>query len=165
MTATHTTGMDATGAPAPVATATRSTIGCLIPARSESATISLAIESILGQSRLPDVIHVIVNNSDDDTAAFAAEFAGPHIRVIDGVEQFTSLYVHNVGTPGVAGTRSGALDYGFTLIEGYDYFFVLDGDTVAGPDEVAQLENAIVAGAVPDGVRTHRGLASRAQRD
>lgn len=149
MTALHTAQIGATpAAPAARATPVRATIGCLIPARSDSASIGLAIESILGQTRLPDVIHVIVNNPDDDTAASAKEFAGPHLRVVDGVEQFTSLFVHDVGTPGVAGTRSGALDYGFTLVEGYDYFFVLDGDKIAAPDDVARLENEVIMGAV-----------------
>ena len=121
--------------------AVRATIGCLIPAHNEAESIRAAIGSVLDQSRLPDVVHVIVNNSTDNTAVFAEEFAGPHTRVVDGAEQYTSLYVHNIGTPGVVGTRSGALDYGFTLVEGYDCFFVLDADMVASPGDVAGIEN------------------------
>lgn len=132
----------------------RATIGCLIPAHNEAESIRFAIASILDQSRLPDVVHVIVNNSTDDTAVFAEEFAGPHTRVVAGVEQSTSLYVHNIGTPGVTGTRSGALDYGFTLVEGYDCFFVLEGDTVAAPDDVEKIENEFVFDSIARTTRT-----------
>jgi len=144
MTTIDTAQIGSTRAGAALVSSARATIGCLIPAHNEAESIRSAIASILDQSRLPDVVHVIVNNSTDDTAVFAEEFAGPHTRVVAGVEQSTSLYVHNIGTPGVAGTRSGALDYGFTLVEGYDCFFVLEGDTVAALDDVKKIEDEFV---------------------
>src|SRR5690606_33095468 len=56
----------------------RSTIGCIIPAYNEEASIAGVITSLLAQTRVPDVIHVVVNNTTDATVRIASEFAGPH---------------------------------------------------------------------------------------
>ena len=121
----------------------RPTIGCVIPAYNEADSIAQVLESLLGQTRLPDVIHLIVNNTSDDTVKIASEFAGPHMRVIDGVEQFTELYVHDIGKN--KDKKVGALNYGFTLVEGCDFFLGVDGDTTAAPDAIERLEEEIVS--------------------
>ncbi|HBR88963.1 MAG TPA: glycosyltransferase family 2 protein, partial [Microbacterium sp.] len=41
----------------------RSTIGCIIPAYNEEESIADVIQSLLAQTRVPDVIHVVVNNT------------------------------------------------------------------------------------------------------
>jgi len=119
----------------------RPTIGCIIPAYNEADSIAQVLESLLNQTRLPDVIHLIVNNTSDDTVKIATEYAGPHIRVIDGEEQFTEIYVHDIGKN--KDKKVGALNYGYTLVEGCDYLLGVDGDTTAAPDAVEQLEAEI----------------------
>jgi len=121
----------------------RPTIGCVIPAYNEADSIAAVLESLLAQTRLPDVIHLIVNNTSDDTVKIATEFAGPHLRVIDGEEQFTEVYIHDIGKN--KDKKVGALNYGFTLVEGCDYFLGVDGDTTAAPDAIQRLEEEIVS--------------------
>ncbi|HSP51867.1 MAG TPA: glycosyltransferase family 2 protein [Cryobacterium sp.] len=115
----------------------RSTIGCIVPAYNEAESIASVIDSLLSQTRLPDVIHVVVNNTTDDTVEIASHFAGPHTRVSDGVEQLTEVFVHDIGVN--PDKKVGALNYGFSLIEGCDYLLGVDGDTTADPRAIAQL--------------------------
>ena len=49
----------------------------VIPAYNEAESIEAVLRSLLKQTRLPDEIHVIVNNTKDDTFELAAKFAGP----------------------------------------------------------------------------------------
>ena len=55
----------------------RASIGCVIPAYNEAESISSVLDSLLMQTRPPDVIHVIVNNTTDDTV----EIAGTPVRI------------------------------------------------------------------------------------
>ncbi|MBC7724482.1 MAG: glycosyltransferase family 2 protein [Burkholderiaceae bacterium] len=121
----------------------RPTIGCVIPAYNEADSIAAVLESLLAQTRLPDVIHLIVNNSTDDTVRIASDFAGPHSREVDGVVQFTEIYVHDIGLN--RDKKVGALNYGFSLVEGCDYLLGVDGDTTSDPDAIAALEAEIVS--------------------
>ncbi|CAN5195683.1 N/A [soil metagenome] len=121
----------------------RPTIGCVIPAYNEAESIADVLESLLGQTRLPDIIHVVINNTTDDTVAIASRYAGPHMREIDGIEQFTEVYVHDIGKN--QDKKVGALNYGYTLVEGCDYLLGVDGDTVAEPDAVEKLEQEIAS--------------------
>ena len=43
----------------------RATVGCVIPAYNEAETIAGVLDSLLMQTRLPDVIHVIINNTSE----------------------------------------------------------------------------------------------------
>ncbi len=119
----------------------RPAIGCVIPAYNEAESIAEVLQSLLAQTRHPDVIHVIVNNSTDDTVAIASRYAGPHTVVVNGAEQFTEIYVHDIGKN--PDKKVGALNYGFTLVEGCDYLLGVDGDTTAAPNAVAALEAEI----------------------
>jgi cellulose synthase/poly-beta-1,6-N-acetylglucosamine synthase-like glycosyltransferase len=121
----------------------RATIGCIIPAYNEAESIADVLEALLNQTRLPDIIHVVINNTTDDTVKIASEFAGPHMRSIKGVEQFTEVYVHDIGKN--KDKKVGALNYGYTLVEGCDYLLGVDGDTVADPRAVEFLEAEIVS--------------------
>ena len=56
----------------------RPRIGTIIPAYNEAESIESVLHGLLAQTRLPDEIHVIVNNTRDETFALAAPFAGPH---------------------------------------------------------------------------------------
>ena len=55
----------------------RPTVGCIIPAYNEAETIAGVLDSLLKQTRLPDVIHVIINNTSDESVEIAGHYAGP----------------------------------------------------------------------------------------
>ncbi|MBD7958832.1 glycosyltransferase family 2 protein [Microbacterium sp. Sa4CUA7] len=116
----------------------RSTIGCVIPAYNEEESIGAVIQGLLDQTRVPDVIHVVVNNTSDATVKIASEYAGPHEIITDLGEQFTEVFVHDIGKN--PDKKVGALNYGYALVEGYDYLLGVDGDTIADPRAVEYLE-------------------------
>lgn len=116
----------------------RATIGAIIPAYNEGSTIKSVLKGILRQTRLPDVVHVVVNNTSDRTFAKASKLAGEHTRRRRGVEQTTRVYVHDLGT--LADKKVGALNYGYRLVHGTDYLLGVDGDTVLAKDAVERLE-------------------------
>jgi biofilm PGA synthesis N-glycosyltransferase PgaC len=121
----------------------RSAIGCVIPAYNEGDSIGSVLDSLLSQTRLPDVIHVVVNNTTDDTAEVAGNYAGAHRRTLNGVTQITEIFVHDIGEN--PDKKVGALNYGFFLVEGCDYLLGVDGDTTAEPHAIAQLEAEITS--------------------
>ncbi|SDG61417.1 glycosyltransferase family 2 protein [Microbacterium pygmaeum] len=121
----------------------RSTIGCVIPAYNEEESIAQVIESLLSQTRVPDVIHVVVNNTTDATVKIASQYAGPHEMVTELGEQFTELFVHDIGKN--PDKKVGALNYGYALVEGYDYLLGVDGDTVADSKAIELLETEAIS--------------------
>ncbi|WP_144795923.1 glycosyltransferase [Microbacterium paludicola] len=121
----------------------RSTIGCVIPAYNEEASIAGVIRSLLAQTRVPDVIHIVVNNTTDGTVRVASEFAGPHEIVTELGEQFTEVFVHDIGKN--PDKKVGALNYGYSLVEGYDYLLGVDGDTIGDPRAVEMLETEAIS--------------------
>ncbi|MFC6153637.1 glycosyltransferase family 2 protein [Nocardioides yefusunii] len=129
-------------APAP-ASLYQATVGCVIPAYNESETLAAVLESLLAQTRLPDVIHVVVNNTTDDSVEIAARYAGLHHRVVEGRDETTEVYVHDIGEN--PDKKVGALNYGFALVEGMDYFLGVDGDTTADPRAVEHLLGEIAS--------------------
>lgn len=56
------------------------TVGCVIPAYNEGDTIAGVLDSLPQQTRLPDAIHVVINNTTDDSVEVASHYAGPHTR-------------------------------------------------------------------------------------
>ncbi|MDQ1123294.1 glycosyltransferase family 2 protein [Microbacterium trichothecenolyticum] len=121
----------------------RSTIGCVIPAYNEEESIADVLEALLGQTRVPDVIHVVVNNTSDATVQIASEYSGPHEVTTELGEQFTEVFVHDIGKN--PDKKVGALNYGYSLVEGYDYLLGVDGDTIADSKAVEYLETEAVS--------------------
>ncbi|MFZ8758306.1 glycosyltransferase family 2 protein [Microbacterium sp. HMH0099] len=121
----------------------RSTIGCIIPAYNEEESIADVIEGLLSQTRVPDVIHVVVNNTSDATVKIASEYSGPHEIHTELGEQFTEVFVHDIGKN--PDKKVGALNYGYSLVEGYDYLLGVDGDTIADSKAVEYLETEAVS--------------------
>ncbi len=121
----------------------RPTIGCVIPAYNEAATIGSVLDSLLAQTRLPDVIHVIINNTTDDSTTVASHYAGPHVRGVGADQQLTTVYVHDIGEN--PDKKVGALNYGFSLVESMDYLLGVDGDTTADPRAVEYLVSEMVS--------------------
>ncbi|GAA1645201.1 glycosyltransferase family 2 protein [Microbacterium flavum] len=126
-----------------VSSTQRSTIGCVIPAYNEEESIAAVIEGLLGQTRVPDVIHVVVNNTTDATVKIASRFAGAHELESDLGPQFTEVFVHDIGKN--PDKKVGALNYGYSLVEGYEYLLGVDGDTVADARAVEYLESEAVS--------------------
>ena len=121
----------------------RSTIGCVVPAYNEEESIGDVLRSLLDQTRVPDVIHVVVNNTTDATVRIASEFSGPHEITTELGEQFTEVFVHDIGKN--PDKKVGALNYGYSLVEGYDYLLGVDGDTTADRRAVEYLESEAVS--------------------
>ena len=121
-------------------------IGVIIPAYNEAESIEDVLRGLLAQTRLPDEIHLIVNNTKDNTFEVAAPFAGPHKgpKAAKGQKrQRTEVFVHDIGEN--PDKKVGALNYGFTLIQDADYLLGVDGDTVLAPNAVEKLEAEIVS--------------------
>ncbi|WP_433367464.1 glycosyltransferase family 2 protein [Actinoplanes sp. CA-142083] len=114
------------------------TISCIIPCYNEQDTIADVLKSLLSQTRLPDVIHVIINNTDDDTPEIARGFEGRHTRSVKGEEFVTTVHVHDMGAN--PDKKVGALNYGYFLSRGFDYVLGVDGDTTLARDAVERLE-------------------------
>ncbi|MBL7259559.1 glycosyltransferase family 2 protein [Paractinoplanes lichenicola] len=114
------------------------TISCIIPCYNEQDTIADVLKSLLAQTRLPDVIHVIINNTDDDTPEIARSFEGEHTRSVKGEEFVTHIHVHDMGVN--PDKKVGALNYGYFLSRGYDFILGVDGDTTLARDAVERLE-------------------------
>ncbi|MDT9592706.1 glycosyltransferase [Nocardioides zeae] len=121
----------------------RPTVGCVIPAYNEGETIAGVLDALLAQTRLPDVIHVIVNNTTDDTVEVAGYYAGEHVRMTRNGEQMTEIFVHDIGKN--PDKKVGALNYGYSLVEGYDYLLGVDGDTTPEPDAIEELVDEIAS--------------------
>jgi len=119
----------------------RPTVGCIIPAYNEAETIAGVLDSLLQQTRLPDTIHVIINNSSDDSVEIASHYAGPHTRMTPTGEQETVIYVHDIGKN--PDKKVGALNYGYSLVETMDYLLGVDGDTTPEPDALQHLVDEI----------------------
>ena len=123
-------------------TARHATIACIIPAYNEEATIGDVLTSLLEQTRLPDVIHVIVNNTDDNTLEVLEPFLGYHERTVKGVTFGTRVFVHDLGEN--PDKKVGALNYGFRLARNYDFILGVDGDTTLDRHCVEYLELEMV---------------------
>jgi hypothetical protein len=122
--------------------ARHATIAAVIPCYNEQDSIEAVLKSLLGQTRLPDVIHVVVNNTDDDTIEIANRYLGEHRRTVKGVEFRTVVHVHDMGVN--PDKKVGALNYGFRMARNYDFILGVDGDTTLERKAVEYLEMEMV---------------------
>ncbi|MEI4273281.1 glycosyltransferase family 2 protein [Klenkia sp. LSe6-5] len=118
------------------------TIACVIPAYNEESTIRAVLTSILSQTRPPDTVHVVINNTDDDTPEIAGEFAGQHERTVKGERFSTVVHVHDIGEN--PDKKVGALNYGYYVSRGHDYILGVDGDTTLDRFCVEWMEKEMV---------------------
>ena len=119
------------------------TISCVIPAYNEESTIADVLSSLLSQTRLPDAIHVVINNTDDDTPEIARRFEGEHQRVVKGEVFTTVVHVHDIGAN--PDKKVGALNFGYYVSRGHDYILGVDGDTTLDRRCVEWLEKEMVS--------------------
>lgn len=140
-------------APEPEPTALK--IVALVPAHNEGEHIAGTIASLLRQSRPPDEIIIISDNSTDRTVAIASEFPAP-VRVIE--------------TKGNKHRKSGALNLAWnTRCQDADIVVCADGDTEMPPDSVRDWEleflaNEELGGSSSQPVMTGLGFLPRMQR-
>lgn len=119
-------------------------IACVIPAYNEEDSIAGVLDSLLAQSRPPEVVHVVINNTTDRTFPIARSYAGEHLQAGEGpghtVETYsTYVFVHDIGEN--ADKKVGALNYGFAKVcDSFDYLLGVDGDTILEFDTVERLE-------------------------
>lgn len=100
------------------------TVGVVIPTFNSAATIERALESVVGQTRLPAEVIVIDNGSEDDTVARVRTFASRHQSLAWTIEASPT----NVG-PGAARNR------GWNLANS-DLIAFLDSDDSWHPEKL-----------------------------
>lgn len=122
---------------------TRRSIGCVVPTGNAESTIAPLLEGLLAQTRVPDIIHVIVTHSTDATMRIASRYSGPHRSVTELGAQFTEIFVHDIGANPLAAV--GALNYGYALVEGCDYLLRVEGGPSLDRRTVENLERAAIA--------------------
>jgi cellulose synthase/poly-beta-1,6-N-acetylglucosamine synthase-like glycosyltransferase len=129
-------------------------IAALIPAHNEEASIGATIRALQAQTRRPDEIIVVSDNSTDATADVARLF--PEVTVVE--------------TEGNTHRKSGALNQAWwTYAQHADIVIGVDGDTVLPPHAVADWEKEFAAkpklgGSSSQPVMTGNGLLRRIQR-
>ena len=116
----------------------------IVPARNEEIGLFTALRSLAGQSRQPDLIIVVVNNSTDRTELFARQFAAE-----PGVPETVVLNL-----PDNPHKKAGALNYGIRwLTEGtggplvgkVGHVLVMDADTELHPKFIERARNVIAS--------------------
>lgn len=114
----------------------------LVPARNEELGVLTSLESLAAQTRRPDLIIVVVNNSTDRTFDFAQQFADdertPPTVVLD--------------LPDNPHKKAGALNYGLAwlrealggrLTSAVRHVLVMDADTELHPKFIERARNVI----------------------
>ncbi|MER5886105.1 glycosyltransferase family 2 protein [Streptomyces sp. NPDC001941] len=116
----------------------------LVPARNEEVGVLTSLDSLAKQTRRPDLIVVVVNNSTDRTEEFARRFADD--------ESTPATVVLNL--PDNPHKKAGALNYGLNwvreavggrLTDSVRHVLVMDADTELHPQFVERARNVIAS--------------------
>jgi biofilm PGA synthesis N-glycosyltransferase PgaC len=113
------------------------TIAAVVPARNEQETVGASIASLLAQTRPPDSIFVVVNNSTDDTYDRARRFTGRRVLDRPGGAVSCAVTVIDIGTND--DRRAGALNFAWSLARHHDFVLTLDADSVLPADCLSAL--------------------------
>ncbi|MFE3109239.1 glycosyltransferase family 2 protein [Kitasatospora indigofera] len=114
----------------------------LVPARNEEVGVLTSLESLAAQSRRPDLIVVVVNNSTDRTREFAQEFA-------DRKDAPPTVVLNLDNNPH---KKAGALNYGLNWVReafggrltgAVGHVLVMDADTELHPRFLERARNVI----------------------
>jgi cellulose synthase/poly-beta-1,6-N-acetylglucosamine synthase-like glycosyltransferase len=116
----------------------------LVPARNEEVGVLTSLESLAGQTRRPDLIVVVVNNSTDRTQEYARQFAED--------ERTPPTVVLNLDDN--PHKKAGALNYGLRWLRGavggrlngqVGQVLVMDADTELHPKFIERARNVIAS--------------------
>jgi poly-beta-1,6-N-acetyl-D-glucosamine synthase len=103
-------------------------VAVLIPAYNEERGIEAALQSVLSQTRVPDIILVIPHNCTDSTAVLARGFDGVDVVELDNDPRFTNE------------RKTAPLNYGMdillNLLDENDFILPMDADTQLSPELV-----------------------------
>lgn len=95
----------------------------LVPAHNEADQIAATIESLLGQTRKPDLVVVVADNCTDDTVEIARRYPVTVMETVDNSHR-----------------KSGAMNQGWARYCRYwDYVLTMDADTTLQPDTIEAL--------------------------
>lgn len=120
----------------------------LIPAHNEEKDIGKCLESLLNQTRPPNRIVVILDRCSDGTKRIAQDYGVDTFETVDNDHK-----------------KAGALNQALHLVEGYNFIFDGDADTVFDPrlleNALALMEGDPSIGAVScrEGIKTYQGLS------
>ncbi|MFJ6484407.1 glycosyltransferase family 2 protein [Streptomyces sp. NPDC091682] len=116
----------------------------LVPARNEEVGVFTSLRSLAGQSRTPDLIIVVVNNSTDRTLDFAQQFA-------DDEDTPPTVVLNLDNNPH---KKAGALNHGLRwlreavggrLTNQVKHVLVMDADTELHPKFIERARNVIAS--------------------
>lgn len=118
--------------PPPEAEPVEPTVAAVIAAYNEQDCVAAAIESLLAQSRPPDSIFVVVNNSTDQTFGIARRYNGS-VELERGSASFScTVTVIDIGIN--EDRKPGALSFAWSLVKRHDYILGVDADTILDTD-------------------------------
>ncbi|MBW4041199.1 MAG: glycosyltransferase family 2 protein [Acidobacteria bacterium] len=103
-------------------------VAAILPAYNEEESIAATITSLLAQTRPPEAIFVLVNNSTDETYFVAREFDGTHRATLRDIDYATTVTTIDLGD--VPDKKVGALNFGWAMAKEFDYILGVDADTV-----------------------------------
>ncbi|MFD3443193.1 glycosyltransferase [Microbacteriaceae bacterium 4G12] len=116
---------------------TAPTVAAIVPARNEQDTVGASIAALLDQTRPPDSIFVVVNNSTDDTYDRARRFTGRRTLDRPGGRVACAVTVIDIGTND--DRRAGALNFAWSLARHHDFVLTVDADSALAPDGLRTL--------------------------
>lgn len=146
-------------------TGKRSKLVCVIPAYNEADSIGKVLDSLLDQTRVPDRVVVMVNNTTDRTLDTCKPFKGTHERTVMGENFQCVIDVVDLGR--LADKKVGALNagYAYALEHGADYFLGCDGDTTAQPEAIMDLLTECESDPRIGGVSAKYSIAKKQYKD
>jgi len=119
------------------------TVAAVVPARNEQDSIRASIVSLLDQTRPPDSIFVVVNNSTDGTFDVARRFTGRRVFDRPGGRVTCLVTVLDIGTND--DRRAGALNLAWSLARHHDFVLTVDANSVLESDGLQALLDEITA--------------------
>lgn len=140
-------GFGAIGSPSASApSGSRPTVGILIAAHNEAASLPVVLSAIASQTDLPDLIMIADDGSQDDTASVLRDRYGLQVPSVghDSIGQLGSARLHWLRLPhqGKARALNAAI-----VNAGTDLVITLDADTFLAHDAVAEMRGAFAADA------------------
>jgi biofilm PGA synthesis N-glycosyltransferase PgaC len=138
---------------------------CVIPAYNEAASIAKVLESLLNQTRVPERIVVMVNNTTDRTLDVCQPFKGEHERIVMG--EIFRCVIDIVDLGRLEDKKVGALNagYAYAVEHNANYLLGCDGDTTAQPEALKDLLAEVQSDPRIGGVSAKYSIAKKQYKD